>query len=689
MRGRVLLGFALAAFVGTAPGAQTRVTLSLGHSAPVRDVTGRPDLDRALSVGDDGRLVVWDLEAGGKARSWQISTQPLTRVAIHPTQSEAVVFVRDGVGQGRLVGLDWESGEELFSERLNAPPEYLAYSPQGTYVVVTLPSFDSVRILDAETGARRRFLTDGFGIVSFVQIARSERNVMTYVPSRGDLIYWELATGRELRVVATRRRLSHVTLIDPTEQRLLAARDGDSLVVVDNLSGEVRATYPIAPIHGITFDAANDRILVLTEQMGRRTALAFTFENGRLRRDFYRPQNMDGETTVLAAVGGGAARAFVAGSHSGAVALYEDRTGRRTILGPAGRSAIADFAFTPGRLHLSLGDRILTLTSDLFGPERSELEVTYLRDALSEFEEDRRLRMTDDGRQLLVWDENDPGTLYSLMPPSSALDVVYDDDLDVPILDVGATERGALIVHRDGRIVDYDFEAGVERFRYTAVGAQAAVRHDELGLIVAKTNTRAFDSSIIVVDELTRETVAAETDAFITTALALDPDSRTLYAIGLHGDRSSPEARLTELTGRGFDRARVLERVDGESLSADLDWDDRERALVSSLEPRFVRRYSRGRESVLQPVEQLHRDIEVHGSLVAARNEEGSISFWDRESGEHLMDLTVIGSEWIAISTAGRYLASSGAARRYLTLLPDSATRLTIEDFRIELPLRW
>jgi len=184
---RFVVALLLAAVAATAA-SQSRVTVSLGHTGSVRDIAGRSDLALGFTVGDDGKLRVWDLEHDGLRYSWQVAHTPLTRIALHPTRSEAVVFVQDGVASGRLVGLDWESGSELFSVELDARPTYLDYSPRGTFIVYTIPSFDSVYFLDAEDGTRRPYLTDGFGIVSFVQTARSERNVMNYVPWRGECI---------------------------------------------------------------------------------------------------------------------------------------------------------------------------------------------------------------------------------------------------------------------------------------------------------------------------------------------------------------------------------------------------------------------------------------------------------------------------------------------------------------------
>lgn len=682
----LLIAFAAGAW------SQSRVTLSLGHAGAVRAVAGRRDLDVAVSVGDDGTLVVWDLEHEGRRTSWQLVHVPLTGVALHPSRPEAVVFAQDGLSSGRLIGLDWETGERLFETPVTGVPAFLEYSPQGSFVVYTIESFDSLFMVDAQSGRRRAYIDEEFGIVSFVQIARSERNIMTYVPSRGELIYWQLSTGSELQTVDTRDRLEHLTLVDEETQRFLAAASGDELVVVDNLTGSTMATYPVSPIHGIAYDPETERILVLTEQAGRRTALAFTYRSGRLRRNFYSLQNVSAELATLAAVGSGPTRGFLAGDSRGEVALFDDANGRRTILGPARETRVVDLAFTPGRLNLAVSsdfgpDELLSIVSDLFDEDRRELAATYVRDTRTRVEHIDRLRFTADDDRLLVWGGEEPGTVYELLTPRGTPEPVYDDEMDVPILRVRATEAGPLIVHRDGRIVQIDRSSGVERFRYTAVGAQDATWDPQLGLIAAKTRTSDFDSSLIVVDPLTQETVAADTDAFLTTTLDLDPRSGALYAIGLHGRQSDPTTRLLGLTGNGFSRSETLAESRHELSAGDLLWDHREEVLLSSMTYDEVRRYRRGRnDGPLEPVERLHGSLAVGAQLIAAVNLDGSVSLWNRDHGEHVADLVVVGSEWIAITRLGDFLTSSRAAERYLTFLPFRRTRLELEDFRISLP---
>jgi WD40 repeat protein len=155
------------------------VTMSIGHTGAVRVAIADPSGNYAVTGGSDGRLSVWDLEAGALYTTFQIGPNPITAIAHHPTRDEVVVFSQRGVTSGTLVAINWRTREELFRREINSIPNYLAYSPAGSYVVYALSSYRSLYFLSAEDGRELPLLNTGFGIVGFVQIAPSERNVIT------------------------------------------------------------------------------------------------------------------------------------------------------------------------------------------------------------------------------------------------------------------------------------------------------------------------------------------------------------------------------------------------------------------------------------------------------------------------------------------------------------------------------
>lgn len=662
-----------------------RVTVSVGHAGAVRAVSSTADGAYAVSAGDDGTVKLWSLEHDGLFTSYQLSRNPITHVAVHPTRTELVVYSSHGVRGGTIAAIDWLTGSRLFSTDVDTSITLLEYSPAGTYVVFARSTFDSLRFLSADRGELQPFMRDGFGVVSYVLMASGERNIMTYVPSRGEFTYWQLATGAELQRVSTRARLEQLTNIDPVNRRLLAAAGANELVVVDNLTGEVRASYPVAPIHGITFDRQTGTILVLTDQLGRRDTLAFTYSAGALRRSAYRPQGLPDDTLVLEALAGARPSGMVSGNQAGLVARHLPSTGRRVDLGPSAVRTVRDMAVTDGSLYLSLDDRLLRFDSDLFADTTGKTTVSTLRETWID-PPFARPQIAADGSQLLLWgDQSAPGTIWGLSPFADFPMVVALTEHSAPIAAVRRSPFGPLLVHRDGRVARVALDGTVE-FLFTAIGLQDAAWDSAAGLVAAKTRSTSFDSSLIVVDQRTGETIAASTSAFLTTRVVSDPRTGTLYSLGLVGSQASPATELMRHTQR-LTRTDLLLRIEQENPQADLLWDDRTSSLLTSVDPGRVYRFVDGSAELLEPVERLHQKLAVGGHVIASVNADGTVTFWDRRSGDHLVDLWILDAGWIAATVDGAFLASSLSAERYLTLLTAPRLRATVADFRLQLPL--
>jgi WD40 repeat protein len=659
--------------------------LSVGHAGAVRGAVGHPNDNLAFTVGEDGRLLVWDLDSNALLHRHQVSHRPLTGIVHHPVRNEVAVVASDSVDRSTIIAIAWETGDTVFTRRVDGTPVHMRYSPAGSFLVYSLPTFQSLFFLSADRGSPRTYLDDGFGIVNFTQIGRSERNIMTYVPTRGEFIYWSLQTGEELQTVRTLSRLEHLVLIDPTNRRAIAAAAEDQLVVVDNLTGEVWAEYPVTPVFGITYDQPNDRIMVLTETLGRRSVVSFTYRDGRLRRSSYRPSVSSGALFVAPLAADAAA--VVSGDTLGQVALYSTTSGRQTALGPRPTTTIHDVAFTEGRMHLSLGDRILSLVSDAFESDNRSVRISTVRSTVTPVPGTTAASLQSDGDRVLIWgDSENPGTVFELAPPGIEATVVYRDELENPVVSARFTPTGPVVVHRDGRVLQLSPELDVERYRYTARGALAADWSADTGLVIAKTKSSNFDSSIIRIDQLTGETVAVRSSAFLTTDFSF-AGPRTLYGIGLFGSPGAPQTRLTRFSGSDLGQQSVVGEFDGEDTQGRTLWDQQTRTLYTTLGYGGLQEV-RGRLLYpLGPPGQIAREIVQGGLFTATVNRDGSVSIWDRNTKDFLFDLYVtLDNEFIAMNPRGAFLASSRTLERYLDVVSERQTRLEVADFRIGLP---
>jgi hypothetical protein len=145
----------------------------------------------------------------------------------------------------------------------------LTYAPKGNYIVYSVPSFQSIRVLDADDGERLDYLERDTGIVSYFTVASSERTVMVYVPAAGRLEYFSVRGNRSLKRVSTQSNLERMQLL-PGKRHAVAV-NGQSLTVIDVVNGEVVDTYPLgAEVYDIAVDATDGTIALLVDSLGMR-----------------------------------------------------------------------------------------------------------------------------------------------------------------------------------------------------------------------------------------------------------------------------------------------------------------------------------------------------------------------------------------------------------------------------------
>lgn len=164
---RIMCIFFILGFCGlTLPGFHSSVVVQTPHSDTILDIDGHPSMPLLFSAGADGCVLVYDTERNLVIRRLQVSPYSLERIAVHPDGEEIAVLVHTGDDAYLLEGYEWRSGKRLFSRRLQERPLSLSYSPKGTYIGLTFPTWRSFSPYSSK-GTPISFFSQGFGIVSF------------------------------------------------------------------------------------------------------------------------------------------------------------------------------------------------------------------------------------------------------------------------------------------------------------------------------------------------------------------------------------------------------------------------------------------------------------------------------------------------------------------------------------------
>jgi WD40 repeat protein len=674
----IILGFLLLASTVGAEG----VVLRTAHVDSVSAMLFDQDRNLLVTGGVDGKIKVWDLETDALRYSSQISNLAILDVALHPSRPEVAIVESDENLRYRLTVWNWEDREVRYTRNLDAQPLHLAYSPQGTFVVVSEAAFRSMRLFDARTGREEEYLQRGFGIVSYFAVAQSEARIMTYSATNGEIIYWDLQSGFEIQRSESEPGLEHMRLFG--NRRYAAGVRNRTLYLVDVLGGQVVDSISLGatPVDLVIESDGESVSLLVSEASGELVLQSYALRNGRLNRRYSTTYRDIPEGINLIRYAGDE---LFAARRDGTIYRYRGYQRNPALFAENVIQPITDIAPGDGELLIASNGRLLTLDSDLFEARDVRLEdVERMEDSYVSlpFSAGVRFTQTPDGTTY-IWSDESRAGLFRMGRFSTILPL----ELPVrgqPTVITAMLPNRLVLVTRDGRVAIIDAISREELFTVQALGIETAIETEDHGLLIGKSVTGRLDSALLRIDPATGETVPLDTELFLIYRLGYDERSRRLYAIGLRRDAEDRiETVLQSFSGGDLQRRRTLFSVDGEFLNADLAVDSAEREVFTTLGESGVRRYDGSRFQEFARDAHQTRTMSLFSGLVLGLNRDGSLSIWSRQTREYLATFYVLGSrQWIALTADGKFIASRGLdPEEYLSAPEDE----TVSEYRVRL----
>jgi WD40 repeat protein len=214
--------------------ALARAVVNTGHTGAVLGLAYDDRRGLLFSAGDDGTVRVWDPAAGILQHVLRVSQLAAGPLAVNPSAPQVAVVLGRGTRSPLLSVWDWQAERELFRVPIRETPLFLHYSALGTYLMYSDASWQSLTIRRSETGEQVAFHPEGFGIVGFAEMSRSEKTILTYQVA-GKISTWDFATGTMTGQVPTVPALADVRI--SRDFQFLAGTVSDEIVTVDLVTG--------------------------------------------------------------------------------------------------------------------------------------------------------------------------------------------------------------------------------------------------------------------------------------------------------------------------------------------------------------------------------------------------------------------------------------------------------------------
>ncbi len=660
---------------GRSRGARRRraeTLLQTGHRGAVLALEYDEGRGLVFSAGEDGTLRVWDLAARALVARIGVGRLPLTAVAVNPAATQVAVLESDGVRGFAVSAWDWRGGRRLFRVTLGGEPLFLRYSGGGSWLMLGESAWQGLRLLAAADGSAVPFQPEGFGIVGFAEVSRSERTILTYLPS-GRLQYREASSGNLTTELRAAPYLSGLRL--SRDRRYAAGTNGSEVLLIDLVTGATRARFGLVGVRSLDLSPTGDEIACVAPSASGTLELSRWSLAGDA---FSRKAGAEADRVTAARYAGSA---LVTGSGGGL--RVDTAAGERITLA---RDELADVTgVVAGSAFLALASPewiwIFESPAVAGAGEGARLPSRALavRNPLA-----GPTGLAAAGGRLVAWRQG-RGTPAAVVLDAATGTVTGEvAGLSAPLLRLEPAWGRLVGLDRTGtvRVVALPGapDAAGPIFDAWLPGTLCVLATTEGELVGGRTPVGGSGggSALLRINMRNGETVALQGGNRTTYDLAWDGTRSVLYTLGIDAAGGTV---LSRRESPGFESERVLSRYEGEDLAASLALDEVAGTVYASLGYGAIVASDGSTESVIPSEGRVPRRLAAAAGVVASVNQDATVSIWDPASRTLLGDLSLLASgDWCLVGASGRWSATDGAA---------PLVRVTVDGALVVEPSAW
>jgi WD40 repeat protein len=662
--------------------------VTTGHVGAVLDLAYDEKRDLLFSAGEDGTVRVWDAADGALYRVLKVTRLAAQMMAIDPANPRVAVVVSDGLRSFSLTVWDWEEDKQVLRVPLKDAPLFLRFSGQGSFLVYGQSSWQSLTLLDARTGAPVAFHPARPGMVSYAEVSRSEKTIMTYQVS-GGISYWDMATGGLTLEVPTVPYLSHVRV--SRDRRYLVGSTGREVVLIDALSGAVRGRAPLNGDASVDISPEGDRVAATPMAGGSLTVWSVGPDTLVANPGTANPGQDPGPFQTVCYGSNGL---YMAGPSG--VIYHLSASGELSVFSRNVLAELTGMDVRHGLLAVGSRDWIRVFKSDFLEGAQSP---GYVHSVLVEnpWKTPVGLSFTSDS-SLVAWSRDDAAPRFAALDlPDAAFtrgSSSAPEQLRLRMLPSGfkaplsrlLVNGGSLLgIENGGTVRVVDLATGAVRFE-TRVSALSCIVATSPGELIGGKNTAlAGGGSLVRINTRTGETVAIPDRNVYTWDLVFDAAPRlgagpTLYSLGVD---AAGVTNVVRHDGAGFERETVIASDPEENLDASLALDPAAHILYASLgRGRIVSWDGEKASEITAEYGTLRRLTPVSG-LILSLDRDSLISIAEEAGGSRLADLSLFSDgEWAATVRGGGYLASPGGDAHVRVFVNGESVKAT-ENYRL------
>jgi len=571
-----------------------------------------------FAAGKDGFITRFSYRTM-KPETWQVSTIPIKRIAVHPKKTFIAVYETDGFSIHTISLWDWQTKKQLYAKRFTSSVVSLSWSAQGTYLFIGTTSTEGITVLDA-SGKIKKVYPRPPGIVLLAATGPSEKSIVTYGET-GRLVYADIAKKSILTQYETEDRLESPELIKNYTQ-IIGYKNGN-VVVVKAASGEVLKSYPARS--ALFAGKITDSLPVWIEKGdARRTWHLCQGDKKSPAFSLPHPAAITAARHVDAAV--------VIGTDDGRLYRLKqnsDATISLTELNIDTLMQVRDICTKDSKIYMLSGSTLYAAASPADKPEPVIQSVSGER-------------CTVYGNGFLFWSAEKNAPLY------------YAEEGQTPTILYRPRERlNSVSVYKDtiaavqafSGLVLLDGKSGKQLFTYQAAGLQDAVQVDDTFVLITKSTGGIIRQPLLLIDIRTGETIPLNMEGDIAfSAQANNKVKNTFSCFRLKTEKTTQTDLMTmkiDTTHPARSSFTAALSYGDENLQASL-YDDGY-AVLTNLGKNQLSYYDKKRRVIRQLPRDyaLSRKALMTDTYIVSVNYDGSLSWLNRRTMQLLQHKTL------------------------------------------------
>lgn len=668
-----------------------RLIIDSGHNSSVESLCYHSS-NKLLSADSNGLVKVWDLSTDKLQYQVNTGLRGTIQLKAHPSKKQFAVLV-SRPGYTKIAVWDWQRNKELFSKELSDRPIQFEFSGKGKYLFITKISSPSMVLMDSQTGREYSYLKRLYDLFSYGYIGASETRVMTYSNS-GSIKYWDIRTSTLQNETTTLSDLSNLTVLQTEGKRYFLANKGNTLYLIDRLSGSVRDTVEVDDMITYSADPARGYISIIKRSAtGKLKALTMSTSGAHfssydistyLQSTSFtgitseQPEPADSTefftingqlTTSLVSDG----RIFLADSNG---SLWEIEKGKlkALVFKKNQISDIKDLNFIDESMYIlssrdlfQLNSSNFTKTGNLSLEGFSDLTISKTPSPLPGDSEIEAV----DNEKMIIWTRSNIQRGYVLYNPEMNMVLNSNYNFESALNQLHFRNDQVLILENSGEASLNNIHTGFRDFQFSALGMVSLNFLNDTTLLGGKSLMKTGLNSMFTVQTDTGEIIPLQDNRFLVYDILSPVDGNRTFTFGLkHGDTRGIQTIIQSHSNNDPASVSSVYTKAGEWIDAifTADTSSYSPVLYGTVTGKDIIRISGSRKKSWDYDKNIEK-IFFNKGILYILNTDGSLCLFNPRSGKKLLDYYIMeDGSWIAIPYLGdsKPFVSSSAASDYL-----------------------